>query len=535
MRDLHARRIAPLMAIAGIGTMLAQTPAAAQQELGTECTLEEYATIESDLPLEGQRITWLSRPLLVCPDGTRLRSDSAVVHEVTNRAELIGNVHYETPERLLEADLADYYESESRLFARGSVVFTDRDEGTVIRGDTLTHFAASPRRPDEQVSVAGGRPSAELPPEEDGPPYLVTGDRLRFEGEEFFWADGDVEVLRDDLEAYSDSLAFDQERGQLFLNGNARVIAETEMEANRIELLMPGDVLESVILRGRGRLTTDDLEVIGEEIRIAFRDEEIRQLVAKHPDVSIPTLEEDPDPAEDPEAVDDPEAAADPEAEAEEELPDRSRAISPDFLFEADSLHVESPGGVLQTVHGVGRARAESRGRGEPVAVVAPEEDPDISDDASVEMVPELTDSDWIEGDEVLAFFEEADPDELADDAAPLPDLVAQPPAQDEDVEPSERYRLERLEARGNARTLYRSPPEADEEDDPTADASDEPDMRRWSISYVVAREIVIHMIEGAVDRMEALDEVIGVHLEPESRPAAQAGGTEPSGSEEEE
>lgn len=522
--------------------------AAAQQELGTDCTLEEYASVVSDAPVPGQRITWLSSPFLVCPDGTRLRSDSAVVYEAMGRAELMGAVRYETDDRLLEADFADYYEDEGRLFARGSVVFTDRDEGTVLRGDTLTRLAPTPARPDEQVRVSGARPSAELPSDEGGAPYLVTGDRLRFEGQDYFWADGDVEVLRDDLEASSDSLAFDQELGQLFLNGNARVVSDAEMEGNRIQLRMPDDVLELVILRESARLWTDDLEVTAEEIRITLADEMIQQLVAVHRGDPAAEPADEPDPsADDPDDPDEREAVAEAPVPSEPAAdgPPRPRAVSDDFVFEADSLHVESPDEVLETVHGVGRARAESRGRDESIMAVATPGAEDIPDDAGVEEVPELTDSDWIEGDEVLAFFEPGDPEAAGDVPAEDPDVDVQADVLEPEEEGASEYRLERLEARGNAKSLYRSPPEDDEEanepaddpeeDDPDEQGPDEDEVLRWSISYIVAEEILIHMVEGEVDRMEANEQVIGIQLEPVDRPASEASGTEPSRQEDDE
>jgi hypothetical protein len=498
--------------------LLPAAPPAEAQELGTDCELREYTTIRSAVPVEGRRVTWLSDPFLVCPDGTRIRSDSAVVYEANRRAELIGRVRFETDERLLESRLADYYETEGRLYARGSVVFTDRQRGTVVRGDTLVHLAAMGARIEDEVTVTGARPSAVIPPTaEDRPdapsPYRVVGNRLRFEGEQYFWADGDVEVDRDDLRAFADSLVFDQREGQLFLIRNARVVDEAEMEGGRINLDLPGDVLQGIVIRDRGRLRTDDLDLVGEEIRITLRNEKIQHLVAVH--------REPPDPDADP--------------------PPRPRAVTAEFMLEADSLDVLSPDEVLEIVHAVGRARGESRDRGPaPLPVEVDEEglvvdDPaemveDAVDEAVEAEVPSvMVDRDWIEGNEIVAYFEPAPPP-----VSPLEDV--EDPAVAAVEEDRAQYRLTHLVARGDARTLYRSPPSEDRPEEPEPDEPEEDrpppvEEQLWSISYIVAGEIAIFLTDGQVERMEAQDKVVGLQLEPErTGQARRDGGPEAQG-----
>jgi lipopolysaccharide export system protein LptA len=505
------------------------------QDLGTDCELREYASIRSTQSAPGLRVTWLADPFLVCPDGTRIRSDSAVVYEQSRRAELIGGVRFETEARLLESRLADYFEREGRLFARGDVVFTDLERGSEVRGDTLTYLGVTERRSEEQVTVTGGRPEAILEPPTDrvGPdgapaPYRVIGNRLRFEGERFFWADGDVEVFREDLEAYSDSLAFDQGDGQLFLNGNARVLAEAEMEGDQINLAIPDDVLERVTIRRRGRLLTEDLELVGEEIRVTLEDEKLQRVVAVHRSGS----DEDP--------------------------PPRPRAVTADFTLQADSIDVLSPDEILETVHAVGRARGETLTRGQAPLPVEAEEDlgpteadeileqlealgaeppqePDAqeaTEDASDR--PQIqVDRDWIEGNEILAVFEPViEPSEIAagaqdepgqdpDADEPEPEVdpesaLSDPPSDPDEDARRPQYRLVRLEAKGNARTLYRSPPEEDGTEG--GDRSERPGTGGplWAVSYIVAEEIAIFLVEGEVERLEARDTVLGIQLEPD-------------------
>lgn len=501
------------------------------QELGTDCELREYTSIRSTEARPGARVTWLAGPFLVCPDGTRIRSDSAVVYEQTRRAELIGSVDFQSQGRRLNAQLADYFEREARLFARGDVVFRDPARGSEVRGDTMVYLGETPLRREERLTMSGGRPEALLrpPPGVDAAPgapttpYRVLGERLRFEGDRFFWADDDVEVYRDDLEAFADSLVFDRNEGLLFLNGNARLLGDATMEGGQISLVLPEDVLRSVTIRRRGRLMTDDLDLVGEEIRITLEDEKIQRLVAVH---RQPEGEEDPAP--------------------------RPRALTEDFRLEADSIDVQSPDEILETVHAAGSARGETLGRGqrpspvelpslegdEPDADAPPDLDPDAPDDPEEEMVQTPTgppttleseaeespgfrvDGDWIEGDVIIATFERVGPAEVD-----TLDPETAPDAEDENGG-TVQYRLTRLDASGNARTLYRSPPQ---ERDGSRLAVGPDGIPLWSISYIVAREIAIHLLDGAVDRVEAREQVVGIQLEPD-RPGEEGGANvEPS------
>ncbi|TVR63873.1 MAG: hypothetical protein EA422_08490 [Gemmatimonadales bacterium] len=498
----------------GCGSVGLGPIAASAQDLGTDCELREYTSIRSTEARPGARVTWLAGPFLVCPDGTRIRSDSAVVYEQTRRAELIGSVDFQSEGRRLNAQLADYFEREARLFARGDVVFRDPARGSEVRGDTMVYLGETPLRRDERLTMSGGRPEALLSPPAgaDAPattPYRVLGERLRFEGERFFWADDDVEVYRDDLEAFADSLVFDRDGGLLFLNGNARLEGDATMEGGQINLVIPEDVLQSITVRRRGRLMTEDLDLVGEEIRITMEDEKIQRLVAVHR-----------------------------ESEAGDDPPPRPRALTGDFRLEADSIDVQSPDEILETVHAAGRARGETMARGPrptPLDVpTAPGDDPELDrpvdaepDDPDTDPEPSpasepdpgrpgtedeggfRVDRDWIEGDVIVATFERLIAEEL-------PEVDVEPSPDGTDGEASPQYRLTRLDATGNARTLYRSPPQERSDAPQPVDADGAP---LWSISYMVARQISIHLADGAVERVEAREQVVGIQLEPE-RPA---------------
>ncbi|MDX2191932.1 MAG: hypothetical protein NW201_01175 [Gemmatimonadales bacterium] len=113
---------------------------------------------------------------------------------------------------------------------------------------------------------------------------------------------------------------------------------------------------------------------------------------------------------------------------------------------------------------------------------------------------------DWIAGDSVLAVFRRR-------------------PGGD-----SARVALDRLDARGAAKTFYRSKPKARRGDDSTAATAKPP-----SLSYARGREIRLRMTqpdtgEAAVEKVEIRGQVEGVQLEPGRADSARARGVLPAG-----
>lgn len=536
---LRALRLSILL-ITAVGGLAWSVPARAQgQELGENCEIERARVLTSNQMFTGQRVTRLGRPVVVCRDGVQVQSDSAVHYHQPGRTEFMGAFRYSDPERELRADSADYFEERGQLFARGSVQLLPRDGSSEVRGDSLTLFEGAEGPEDDQVVVHGEPASAVLTPAEpaaDGAgstPYRVTARRIRFEGSRYVYADGEVEVDRDSLHATSASLVFDQTAGLLTLSGTARMqTGETDLVGSTIEMRLPNDDLEAITVQGEGRLQNEDLELLGDEIRIVFADDEIQQLVAVHRGVP-PTTDPQaagglgggqfpqdgggapggPSPEQTvpaPEGADD----ADPEA--------RPQAWTETFVLTADSLHIQTPEGVLDTVFAVGRARGESR---DP-DTEAPREErleaggsvvPGVADQPESDSISapdsQLLRRDWIEGDTIIATFTAAEA--VEPEAVPDPGVSDGDPAT-ADSQPA--YRLDRLVAAGNARTLYRSPPE-DRGARGAARPARPSDRSLWAISYVLADRIALTMTGGNVEHAEAEGNVTGYHGEPAETP----------------
>jgi lipopolysaccharide export system protein LptA len=477
---------APSLTLLAAGCLVAAgadlvTPApAGAQELGSRCDLVSYRIISSRETFQGARVTWLGAPSLACPDGLRIRADSAVVYEQTGRNELIGNVRFDTPERELRARRADYFERDGRLFAWGDVFLRDLDRGTEVRGDTLLYLEAGPQRPEDALTVYGGRPRAVLlpdpsePGEPPGEPFRVVANRLRFEGERFFWGDGQVEVERGELQASADSLAYDQETGELILMRDARVVREAVTAAGGLlNLSLREERLESLRAQREARIETEDFTLTGEDVQITLDEEEnVRTVTSRGVEGgALATL------------------------------------FSQEIRLQGELIRIDEAEEGFRTIRSTGRARGETAGREDP----PPDPDAPPSDAA-------MPDRDWIEGDDVVARFSELPPDQLPEG------------------EEGPQYRLETLEATGNARTLYRSPPgrndagapeEGPEDERPDDDVPEEEipgaelPREQWAISYVLADRIVVHLVEGDVDRLETEGNVRGIQLEPDRGRAA--------------
>lgn len=480
--------------VLGGGGLLWIPGEAAAQTLGGDCRLmDTFGTLTQREISPGNLVQWVTRADLRCPNGLRIRADSAVVYGGSGRNELMGNVRFTTPERDLRADLADWYEQEGRLVARGRVVFGDLTQGTEVRGDTLNYLEARGNR-EEQVIVAGSRPSATLPadPRADGTPgepFRVTANRLRFQGERFFWGDGNVELRRDDLEAAADSLVYDREADLLILNGDARVQrGEVSATGGNLNLNFENDQLRRLAARNGGRVETGDYTLSGVEVTIELgENEEILTVLAEAGEV--------------------PEGGGRLEATLE----------GNGLFLKGRRVEVEDAEDGMRLLRATGQARAEALGRGfgeaETVGAGESARTPGVGDGFDEDGFP---DRDWIQGEEILAWFEPAPEGEGAGEGEGV-------------REAEEGWRLVRLESTGNAAALYRSPPDEEETTDPSAppattdpdegvtEADDAPlDTRaRWSITYILADRIVLFLEEGEVRFLEAEGNVRGQQLEP--------------------
>jgi lipopolysaccharide export system protein LptA len=452
----------------------------------------------------GARVIYLSRPRLACDGGIRIDADSMVTFEATGFNQLIGNVFFEDQTRRLISANARYFDQVGRLEADGDVSLTDKDSGNVVEGQNLLYLRAGYGRDQEELTVWGGRTHALLYPgsQEEAPdsaaparrPYDVTANRIFLRGQAYVQASGEVEVLRDSLNAFADTLRYDQERERLLLDVDALVDQDAyDLSGNQILLVLPGDTIRQVEARGDGHLLGEELDLEAPFIRLGFTAGALNGLWASplHPGQELEmtsgfrTL---------PAVLD----SADTR---------RPEARSTDFHIVADSLEVDAPEEKLQELFAVGSARAVSTAR----------------DSLNTPETPEIIRRDWMEGDTVVAFFDEAE----------------------SSGSDSTTYVLRQLEARGTAASLYRmepdsaaaeeaepdtvagvteeEPPGVDPEQAAEPEAGEEETMvltrgLEPAVHYVTAEVIVIFFLDGQVDRMEVRGLKQGIHLDPTGR-----------------
>lgn len=527
--------------------------AAAQETRVADCRILPGTRSATGRTAGGARVIFVGRPRLACDGGVRINADSMVAFESTGFNQLLGNVDFEDADRRLLARNARYFNRVGRLEADGDVQLTDKASGNVVRGQNLLYLRAGFGRAEEELTVWGGRARALLYPDGapapsratgqerialpgegeersalPGNPYDVTADRIFIRGQDEVRATGDVEAVRDSLTALADTLRYDQRRERIILTRDARLDREVyDLYGDEIFVDLPGDTIRRVEARGAGRLLGEDLDLDAPFIRMGFEAGALDGLWATplRPGqelemmVGLRVLPEELDSLD----------------------LRRPRGVSSTFEIEADSLEVVAPGEVLERMNAVGTARAVSSAR----------------DSLNTPETPELIRHDWMEGDTVVALFARQTGDGGAEAGG------AGEPGQGGAGSDSTAYVLERLEARGNAASLYRldadsaaaepdsaapapdsagapgvgdresrgagvagekraaaadsaNPGEgrADEEPVTTIRAGKQP-----AIHYVTAGEIVIRFQDGQVDRMEVRRLRQGVHMDPTGTP----------------
>ena len=471
-----------------LGIVLAITEASAQRP----CDLSSSRQVTSTQG-GGGRVSYVSRPLFECTDGTFIQADSSVTFEATSFSQLFGQVVFRDGQRELHSDRAQYFSSVGRLQAQGSVRLIGLDDGSLITGEDLVLLQEGDQRTEDDMTMRGGRPHARLSSGADDAamatgleapddaaqidtPFEIDADLIHLVGDRLLEARGRVEITRGDLLSYGDSVSFQQDVGVLTLYRNARIISPDEesgdtldLRADTITMILPMDVMEELNAVGRAHLLTDAVDIRGPTIRLLFTDEVLNRIVAATP--SLPNSPEGP-------------------SKASEEAPsggsgeERPRAVAEEFILTGDSIDVRLPGGELETVLAIGAARGVSAAR-----------DSINSDDT-----PELIRHDWIEGDTITATF------------------VTRPPssggALDAFEDPSEaagERRLDRLVAQGEARSFYRT---TSDTGTGTGIANSTPDSGPLELNYVLGNEIRLFMQDGEVDRME-VDQASGAFFQP--------------------
>ncbi len=455
-------------------------------------------------------VTYVSDPRIECDDGTRMRADSSVHFEATGFSQLFGNVRFQDDRKELNADRAQYFERVGRLQAQGSVLLVNVEDGSWFTGEDLVLLQEDDDRPEDDVTLRGGRPHASIvskaapdstditpgvPPADNLPQtsegtatYEVDADLIHLVGDRLFQARGRVEIRQETLQSYGDSLEFQQDIGWLTLFGNARILSQDtvsgdtlDVRGDTITMNMPDDQIEEIEARGRAHLLADDVDMRGPVIRLVFEEGELERVFAVRR-----VVEGDPPPV----------IAGDIQYSSSLNWA-QPEALAEDFLLTGDSIEASLPGGELERVFAAGTARGVSSAR----------------DSLNTDATDELFRYDWIEGDTIIATFSSAlaDPgDPNADDTDPSDT----DPGGSEAAEPRDRQLdlLIALGLDGQAKTFYRESP--DSVGAGAAAGGDLAEPPPLTFHYVIGDEVRLFMKDGEVNRMEVVN-ATGVRLQP--------------------
>jgi lipopolysaccharide export system protein LptA len=461
--------------------------AAAASLLGVEaraqnvCNLIYQTGTWISVGAEGQRVINASGPLLVqCSRGEQLRADSAVLYESINEVHLFRRVDYQDPGRSLTSDYATYNGNTGRLWATGSVVFTDKNRGSTLRGPNLEYFRAAPGRPDAQA-IATERPHLTVAPRggRRRDPMEVDADRITTVGENHVNAEGNVVIEGKEMDAWAQSAYYDGAQERMELRTNARARGERyDLTGDFIEADLTEGAVERVLSRGNARLVEERMRVTGPQLQLFFARDSLQRLVSGH-------------------------------APSGGGAAGRSVALARGFRMEADSLEALTPGQRIRQVIAIGTAQGQSW---DTLQVAGP----NPADTTAVDTVAGLAlgERDLIFADTITGFFADAagggaPADSAAAATPPVPaDTARGPAARPPPARPdSANAELERMLAVGHARSLYRMRPSREEQE---RNPNGKP-----GINYVIADTIDLAFAEGEVDVATVRGLKRGVYLDP--------------------
>ncbi|MDZ4673871.1 MAG: hypothetical protein SGI84_05415 [Gemmatimonadota bacterium] len=218
----------------------------------------------------------------------RMWSDSVASYQ-GQVIQFIGKVRYRDSTVEMTADFGTYFRDTDRWEARGSVILTNRANGSVLRGPTLDYLRPAAGVRDTSEMFADLRPTITLPARDSlqqaGEPYVIVGDRIRVRGDTRIYAGGRVTIDRTDLEARGDTLFLDTgagSRGTLMGTASVRRTAADsfDLKGRQIDLTLEGREVTYVLARGESHLRATELDLLADTIGVDVNARKVEQIVA---------------------------------------------------------------------------------------------------------------------------------------------------------------------------------------------------------------------------------------------------------------
>ncbi|HET7460520.1 MAG TPA: OstA-like protein [Longimicrobium sp.] len=529
------RRLA-CVPLALIALHLAAARARAQANV---CDLVSQAGTYTVVGAEGSRVVNAQGPLLVrCRNGEELRADSAVLYQAQNEVYLYRQVDYQDPGKSLTSDNAIYNSATGRLYATGNVVFTDKNQGSTLRGPELEYFRAMQGRPQSQAT-ARQRPHVTVRPKSSGgttsrrTPMEIDADLVTSVGDRYMTATGNVVINDNDTRSTAEEAYYDQVADHVELRRQAHVNNDKyQLSGDFIASDLKNGSISKVLAQNNARLVSERLTVTGPQLQLFFERDLLQRMVSGRvpgspltappaaPAAPPPSTPRDSGAAASGSAANRPAtsgAAAknDSAAASAPALPpeQRSIALAKGFRLEADSIEAITPEQVVRQVNAVGRARGESWDTLGAVRVLQDTGAAAVKPDTATRVLTQAPDAldqkDVLTADTIIAYFRR---DSAGGDTTRAPRLAGRPAAAPGDTSRAARgdtakTEIERLLAIGDAHSIYRTRP------DSTKPANEQ----RPGINYLVGDRIDLRFKAGEVDvaRVRGLKQ--GLYLDPQT------------------
>ncbi len=435
-----------VFAIVGLVGAIALAPQQARQQ--ESCDLEVLATQGSTgrrtLLAEGGFRDDIGGGVEATCGEKWMRADSVSSYQARGVTYLFGNVQYRDPGRSVKAERATYYQMEDWVRAEGNVEVTDQAGRSRLTAPALDYYPPNSTRETERI-VAHYRPHLTFFADSAGgapaEPFEVDAERMHIYGDTLIAGQGEVVATRGGLVAYADSMDLNLARGELWLLGEAPNVEAnaTQLEGDSILVLMAGDQVREIQSWPNASARGQELQLEAPMLRLLIEGNEIARAVASAGD-----------------------SARTGASRTQGAVP-WARSVSEDYALTADSIDILRPGGRLERVIAVGRARANT------LTAVIPSDS--------------LLGNDWLVGDTITGHFA----------------------AVDTSLAPGGEPELERLVATGNARALYHI----------LDDAGQAGTSERPAVNYVIGRVVTLALAAGEVRSAQVVGPSTGVYLEP--------------------
>lgn len=431
-------------ALVSFGAVLVVGSHASAQQVPQRCDMELVRTANTTATIyqspNGVATTFLGRGVVArcVGQGNLLEADSAEYYEAEGRLFLVGNVRYTEPRARVTSRTMTYYQATNHLHAEGDVVAV-MSNGSTLRGPIADYYRSTPQRPLARL-VAPSRPRVTLvQPDTSGrgrPPDTahVVANQIVMEGDSLVYASLRVEITRPDLIAKGDSAFLDSGRDFARLMRSPSVEGKGErpftLTGGVIDLFSRSRQLERVVSTPKGHILSQDLELVADSIDLRLQNNQLQRTIAWGAG--------------------------------------RARALSPEREIVADSIDAIMPGQRVREVRAIGAAFANSA----PDSGIVSEQ------------------RDWLSGDTIVARF----------------DTVTA-------ADTSSRAQVREIVASGSARSYYQM-----------KNSSGTPTQP--SVNYVRGRIIEIDFENRRVGTVTVIDQATGLLIEPAAEGSSPAGAT---------